>query len=58
MISCIFLLTTVMHSYHSIVIVVGTMNFATMSERNTTMLLLEMSLYYSAYKRFTTVRYV
>ena len=59
MISCVFLLTTVMHSYHSIVIVVvGTMNFATMSERNTTMLLLEMSLYYSAYKRFTTVRYV
>ena len=49
MISCMFLLTTVMHSYHSIVIVVGTMNFATMSERNTTMLLLEMSLYYSAY---------
>ena len=39
-----------MHSYHSIVIVVvRTMNFATMSERNTTMLLLEMSLYYSAY---------
>ena len=58
MISCLFLLTTVMHSYYSIVIVVvvGTMNFATMRERNTTMLLLEMSLYYSAYKRFTTVR--
>ena len=59
MISCLFLLTTVMHLYRSIVIVVvvvGTMNFATMRERNTTMLLLEMSLYYSAYKRFTTVR--